>query len=164
MTVAKPKNKAPRRAATLVMAVIGASLFLLFLSRDLPGGLGDDWAKQNFGLVIRYVTAMTLGGALMGFLLAPMFGRSGVGGWIIALVGGLLSTLIAGAFGSFFGLLPDLLSDGWQASDLVSILFGFAVLPLAAAENLSSSLIWLVMVIAAHILSFLERRRSAAYL
>ncbi|WP_171126984.1 MULTISPECIES: hypothetical protein [unclassified Ruegeria] len=163
MTVAKSPKKAPRRAATLVMAVIGASLFLLFLSRDLPGGLGDDWAKQNFGLVIRYVIAMTIGGAFMGFLLAPMFGRSGVGGWVTALVGGLLSTFIAGAFGSFFGLLPDLLSDGWQASDLVSILFGFAVLPLAAAENISSSLIWLVMVIAAHVLSLFERRKNTVY-
>ncbi len=163
MTVAKSKIRTPRRAATSLMALIGASLFLLFLSRDLPGGLSDNWAKQNFGLVVRYVFAMTLGGAAMGYLLAPMFGRPGIGGWSLALVGGLLSTLIAGAFGSFFGLLPDLLSDGWQASDLVSILFGFAVLPLAAAENLSSSLIWLAMVITAHILSFFERKKSMAH-
>ncbi len=163
MTTGKSRRIVPRRPVTFVMAVIGASLFLLFLSRDLPDGLSDDWAKQNFGLVARYVVAMTLGGALMGYLLAPMFGHSGVGGYALSLVGGVLATLIAGAIGSLFGLLPDLLSDGWQSSDLIAILFGFAVLPLAAAENFGSLLIWLSMVVAAHVLSVFERKKKAIY-
>lgn len=144
------------------MAVIGASLFLLFLSRDLPAGLSDDWARQNIGLVARYVIAMTVGGAIMGYLLAPMFGRAGIGGLIASLLGGVLSTFIAGAFGSLIGLLPDLLVNGWQSSDLVAILFGFAVLPLAAAENLGSSLVWLAMVFGAHVLSKIERARQSS--
>lgn len=144
------------------MAVIGASLFLLFLSRDLPAGLSDDWARQNIGLVARYVIAMTVGGAIMGYLLAPMFGRGGIGGLIASLLGGVLSTFIAGAFGSLIGLLPDLLVNGWQSSDLVAILFGFAVLPLAAAENLGSSLVWLAMVFGAHVLSKIERARQSS--
>ncbi|MGV6803137.1 MAG: hypothetical protein ACWA49_02950 [Ruegeria sp.] len=156
----KSTKRKPRLAATMMMAVIGASLFLLFLSRDLPDGLSDDWAKENIGLVVRYVIAMTLGGAIMGYLLASMFGRPSWGGWVIAFFGGLISTLVAGAFGSFIGLLPDLLADGWQSTDLVSILFGFLVLPLAAAENTASTLIWLAMVFAAHLLSRYEHNQA----
>lgn len=162
MAVAVSRRKTPRRAATFVMAVIGASLFLLFLSRELPEGLNDDWAKKNIGLVARYVIAMTIGGAAMGYLLAPMFGRAGIGGYIASILGAVLSTLIAGAFGSLIGLLPDLLADGWQSSDLVSILFGFAVLPLAAVENLGSSLVWLAMAVSAHYLSKSERAKASA--
>ncbi len=163
MSFSRQKRKAPRRAATIMMAVIGASLFLLFLSRDLPDGLQDDWARENFGLVARYVIAMTLGGAIMGFLLASLFGRDGIVGWFVALAGGLLSTLIAGAFGSFIGLLPDLLADGWQATDFVAIAFGFLVLPLAAAENTFSLLIWVAMVAATHLLSKVERMKSVQH-
>ncbi len=160
MTNSTKPARNPRLGPTIMVAVIGASLFLLFLSRDLPGGLGDEWARDNLSLVLRYVLAMTFGGALMGYLLASMFGRKGVGGWLLALLGGILATLVAGFFGSFFGLLPDLLADGWQAQDLVAILFGFLVLPLAAAENLASSLIWLIMVFATHLLTKSMRARS----
>ncbi len=157
MPTDKTKTKTPRLAPTITMALIGASLFLLFLSRDLPEGLRDDWAIENVGLVVRYVIAMTLGGATMGYLLAFMFGRAGFGGWILALIGGVLSTLVAGACGSLLGLLPDLLADGWQANDLVAILFGFLVLPIAAVDKLGSSLIWLAAIVAAQILSNYER-------
>ncbi|WP_170386893.1 hypothetical protein [Ruegeria atlantica] len=144
-----------------MMALIGGSLFLLFLSRDLPQGLQDDWAKENLGLVVRYVIAMTLGGAIMGYLLASMFGRNGFGGWVLALLGGLISTLVAGACGSLLGLLPDILDDGWQASDLVSILFGFLVLPIAAVDKLGSSAIWLAAIAVTHMMSKYDRARNA---
>lgn len=163
MRFSRQNRKPSRRTATLMMAVIGASLFLLFLSRDLPDGLQDDWARENFGLVARYVIAMTLGGAIMGYLLAALFGRDGIVGWFLALAGGLLSTLIAGAFGSFIGLLPDLLADGWQVTDFVAIGFGFLVLPLAAAENTLSSLVWVAMVVATHMLCKFERTTSVRH-
>ncbi|MES0827719.1 hypothetical protein [Ruegeria sp. SCP11] len=153
MPTSTPKGKTPRLVSTISMALIGASLFLLFLSRDLSEGLQDEWARENWGLVVRYVIAMLLGGAIMGYLLASMFGHAGLGGWIWAFIGGLLSTLVAGACGSLIGLLPDLLADGWQAKDLVAILFGFLVLPIAAAEKLGSSVIWLAAVAATHVLS-----------
>ncbi|WP_170482565.1 hypothetical protein [Ruegeria arenilitoris] len=153
-------EKAPRLTSTIMMALIGAGLFLTFFSRDFPDGLQDDWVRENLGLVARYVIAMMLGGAVMGYLLASMFGRPGLGGWIWAVTGGLLAALVTGACGSLIGLLPDLLADGWQAQDLVSVLFGFLVLPIAAAEKFGSFLIWVIAIAVTHLLSRFERARS----
>jgi hypothetical protein len=139
-----------------MMGATGALVFVGFLLQDpaLLNALAAD--QMPWGLVIRYVVAMFLGGALAGVLLSGLFGRRGVPGFCLALLAGLLVALFAGLLGSAAGLLPDILSDGWQSKDAVPILAGLLVFPLAVLENVWLLPIWLVLVILCH------RRASAA--
>ena len=59
--------------------------------------------------------------------------------------------MVAGLLGSALGLLPDLLRDGWQMSDLVPILFGLAVLPLAFVGKPLLLVAWLGLIALTHV-------------
>lgn len=111
----------------------------------------DERANLSAGLIARYVIAMAIGGALAGWLFASLFGRRGVLGWVLALLGGLFATMIAGLFGSAFAMLPDLVANGFSMGDLIGIGFGLAVLPLGIASQLFLAAGWLALVIIAQI-------------
>jgi hypothetical protein len=135
---------------TAMMALVGAGFFSVFLLEDVLGR-GVNWGTLPWGLVLRYVVSMGLGGAFAGWLLSGTFGRRGASGWLLALLGGVLATTTAGLFGSAAGLLPDVLSDGWETADLVPIGFGLAVLPLAFAGQPLVFLAWLGCVLITHV-------------
>jgi hypothetical protein len=142
----------------LMMALTGAMFFFVFLAEDLNALTEAERANLPVGLILRYVVAMGLGGALAGALLAGMFGRRGVLGWVLAGLGGILVTLVAGMLGSAVGMLPDLLADGWQMADLIPILFGLLVLPLAMAGKPFVAIVWLALIVATHVLAGRARR------
>ena len=102
---------------------------------------------------------MAIAGAVVGWLLAGMFGRPGPLGWLLAALGGLLVALISGALGSAIGLLPDLLRDGWQTgADLIRIGGGALVAPFALAGQPLVALGWAVLVGITHVLAGRRRR------
>ena len=137
--------------ATAMMALAGAGFFLVFLLEDLAGRGDVHWSDLPLGLAARYILSMGIGGALAGWLLAGLFGRSGVSGWLAALLGGALAVTVAGLLGSLVGLLPDLLADGWQTGDLIAIVYGLVVLPLAFVGQPLVLLLWLALVAATHL-------------
>ena len=94
---------------------------------------------------------MGLAGALVGYLLSGMFGKSGLKGWVLAWLGGLLVATIAGIVGSAVGLLPDLIAGGPRTGAIVAILAGALVLPLALIGWPILVLIWILLVSLAHI-------------
>ncbi len=147
----------PRRSArhvtTAVMALIGAIFFVAFLLEDVVGRTDVAWENLPWGLIVRYVVAMTVGGAVAGWLAAGLFGRRGVSGWLLALLGGALATTAAGMLGSVVGLVPDLLADGWDMADLIPIGYGLAVLPLAFAGAPLLIIVWFGLVGIAHVLA-----------
>ena len=133
-----------RWITALMMALLGAILFVAFVLQDIrihpelaPGDL-------PWGLIIRYALAMTLGGALSGYLFAGLFGRGGLGGWLLAILSGVIATAIAGLFGSAFGLIPDMLTDGFSTAEIIQIAAGLLMLPLALIEQP-----WLALVVGA---------------
>lgn len=152
------RGRSPRFVATVMMAVVGAVFFSIFLLEDV-GETGLVASELPWALVLRYVLAMGLGGGLAGWLLAGLFGRGGVSGWVLALVGCALATMVAGLFGSAVGLLPDMLADGWETSDLIAIGFGLAVLPLAFAGQPLVLAAWLALTILTHLWVRRARRR-----
>jgi hypothetical protein len=154
------RHGSARYVTTGMMALIGAVFFFAFLLEDVVGRSSVVWADLPWAVILRYVVAMVIGGALAGWLLAGSFGRRGVAGWLLALLGGALATTIAGLLGSAFGLLPDLLADGWEMADLIPIGYGLAVLPLAFAGVPLLSLAWLVLVALTHVLA--KRARAVA--
>ncbi|MDV7141952.1 hypothetical protein R3X27_04570 [Tropicimonas sp. TH_r6] len=148
----------PRALVAGLMALLGGVFFAVLLGDDVENFTGSEWADLPTALIVRYLVAMALGGALAGWLLAGMFGRGGIGGWAFAAIGGVLATCCAGLFGSAVGLLPDLLANGWQMADLIPILFGLLVVPLAMAARPFLALGWVVLIVVTHLLA--KRRRG----
>ncbi len=68
--------------------------------------------------------------------------------------------MIAGLLGSAMGLLPDLLRDGWQSADIIPILFGLAVLPLAFVGKPLLLAGWLGLIALTHV--WARQARAAA--
>jgi hypothetical protein len=136
-----------------MMALAGASLFAAFVGQDIrlrPANMA--LADLPWGLILRYVAAMAAGGAVAGLIFAGFFGRRGVFGWVLAALGGLLATAISGALGSAFGLLPDLLADGYHSSDVIPVAAGLLVLPLAAGEQPLLLVVVAALVALTHVL------------
>lgn len=148
----------PRLIVAVMMALVGAMFFFVFLAEDIENMTNLEWADLPTGLVLRYIVAMGIGGAIAGFLLAGLFGRAGIGGWALAGIGGVLATLLAGLIGSAAGLLPDLLADGWQMADIIPIAFGLLVIPLAMVGKPLIALVWVALLGVTHVLAGRARR------
>lgn len=141
----KPNREARLRVA-VVMALVGLFLFATVLYDDVPSN-----SEARTGLVIRYALAMALGGAIAGYLMARLFDRPGVVGWIFAVLGGVLASIMAGLAGSLIGLLPELLLDGWHSTDMIAIASGILILPFALNDGVFVALAWIGLVLGAHV-------------
>lgn len=154
----RQKGPSHRIVATLMMALTGVFLFAALLAEDVLALDAEQRAAVPWLLAARYVLAMAAGGALSGWLLSGLFGRRGVAGWILALLGGTVASLVAGLLGSAVGLLPDLIADGWDMGDLIAIGSGALVLPLSLAGQTLLFLIWLALLLATHVLTRQRRQ------
>lgn len=117
-----------------IIAALAGFLFAVVLYNDLSNLSGREHVPLRWGLIGRYVLSMVAGGAAAGYLLAAKFGRPGLAGWIWALLWGVIAILAAGFIGSLIGLLPERLSDGFQASDVIAVAAGGLILPFAAND------------------------------
>lgn len=142
-----------RLAVILLLAVASLLLFLALIFEDFGQFAAADWSQLPLGLITRYAISMGLAGAVVGYLLSGMFGKPGLPGWFLALLGGLFVSTLAGLLGSAIGLSPDLVSDGLQIGDFVAIGAGALVLPLAAIGWPFLIPLWLVLVLTAHLVA-----------
>jgi hypothetical protein len=147
-----------RPIAALMMAVVGVLVFSVLLLGDIGLLPSDRSTAVPWSLVIRYAVAMAIGGALAGAVLADLFGRAGVGGWLLSLLGGALASVVAGFLGSAVGLAPDLLRDGLQPGDLIAIGFGAFLAPIALLESWGHLAVWFALVALTHLLCAKARR------
>ena len=141
-----------------MMALAGALLLFALLFTDFSDLAASDPAQLPWGLMFRYMVAMAVGGALAGSLLTGLFGRRGLSGWLLALIGGLIASIVAGVVGSFIGQLPDLISGGWQTGMSVAIASGALVLPLALFGWPHLVVVWAAIVAGTHL--WVRRRRT----
>jgi len=146
----QPQQASPRKTVATLMALSSALLFIALVAEDMGELTGLTFATIPWGLFLRYLLGMALAGALCGAALSSLFGRPGFFGWILVFAAGIVTATIAGVLGSFFGLLPELLSDGWQSQDMVAIGAGALVLPLAAIGWTPLLAVWIALVGAAH--------------
>jgi hypothetical protein len=137
----------------IVLALASMLLFVALVFQDMGALTDTDWSNLPFGLITRYLIAMGLGGALAGYILSGLFGRSGLLGWFSAMIGGVLVATFAGLIGSAIALAPDLLSDGLQTRDVVAIGSGAFVLPFALSGWPILLPIWIALISTAHILA-----------
>jgi hypothetical protein len=136
-----------------VLALASLALFLALVFEDFGELAAAEWSELPLGLIARYALAMGMGGALAGYVLYGMFGKSGILGWLVAIAGGVLVATFSGILGSAIGLAPDLLTDGFQARDAVAIAAGALVLPLALLGWPILVPIWGVLVALAHVVA-----------
>ena len=148
-----------RPIASAMMALTGSFFFSVFVAQEIQALPDADLGQLPWALITRYVSAMALGGAVIGALFCGLFGRAGLGGWILALFTGLLAASDSGLFGSAIGALPDLMATGWNATALIPVLSGFLVLPFALAEQPMLAIVLFVMVSLTHV--FIRNRRRA---
>ena len=151
-------GRSARPVVAGMMALAGALLLFALLFTDFSDLAASDPAQLPWGLMLRYMVAMAIGGALAGSLLAGLFGRSGLSGWLLALIGGLIASIVAGVVGSFIGQLPDLISGGWQTGMSVAIASGALVLPLALFGWPHLVVVWAAIVAGTHL--WVRRRRA----
>ena len=154
------KGDSPRLIVAAMMALVGAMFFVFVLEEDLQNFSQAEWSDLPPLLIGRYVLAMGCGGALAGWLLCGLFGRSGIVGWALAAIGGVLATLLTGLIGGALGRLPDLLADGWQTTDLVSIAAGLLIPIFAMAGQTLIAVAWVVLIALAHLLATRKRAQG----
>jgi hypothetical protein len=133
-----------------MMAATGAGFFFIFVLQDLTAGVVR-WSDLPAGLVVRYIVAMGLGGGVAGWLLAGLFGRRGLAGWPLAILGGIVATTVSGLLGSAVAFLPDVLADGWDVVDVIPIVYGLAIVPLTFAARPTLFFVWLALIVATHL-------------
>jgi hypothetical protein len=144
--------------AALMMAVVGVLIFSVLLVGDMSLLPADASTAVPWALVIRYGVAMAIGGALAGAALAGMFGRAGVGGWLLSLLAGAIASVVAGLLGSAVGLAPDLLRDGFQTGDMIAVGFGAFLAPIALIESWGHLAVWVGLIALTHLLCGKARR------
>jgi hypothetical protein len=140
-----------RRIGALMMALVGALIFTVLLVEDvglLPQGVS---ATLPWALIAQYALAMAVGGALAGALLSGLFGRRGAGGWLLAALGGIVASIVAGLLGSAVGLLPSLLRDGFDMGDLIAVGFGATLAPIALIGNPLRLAVWVALIVLTHL-------------
>ena len=86
------------------MALVGAGLTWFLVNQDVQNFAQTSWADLPLSAVVRGLVFMAVGGALVGWLLAGLFGRSGLAGWALAAVGGVAGTVLGIAVGCLFSI------------------------------------------------------------
>ena len=149
-----------RWTAAAMMALLGAVLFAAFVLQDIRLLSKDAAGDLPWGLILRYGGAMTLGGALAGYLFSGLFGRSGIMGWCLTLISGLIVAAVAGALGSAFGLLPDALTTGFGTKQMIEIAAGLLILPLALIEEPWLAIVVGALLVITHLRSRMQRQNA----
>ncbi|MGI1662130.1 hypothetical protein ACRDNQ_07810 [Palleronia sp. KMU-117] len=140
-----------RRVSALMMALVGVLIFTVLLVEDVGLVPQEATASLPWKLITQYAAAMAVGGAVAGALLSGLFGKRGVGGWLLAAVGGIVASTVAGLLGSAVGLLPSLLRDGFDMGDLIAVGFGAALAPIALIGNPLRLAVWVLLIALTHL-------------
>lgn len=154
------QSRKARLVVMVMMALTGAAFFYGFFTDDMAHIAETQADAVPTSLVIRYIAAMALGGAIAGALFAGLFGWLSIPGWALGLLGAILASLIGGLIGSAIGLLPDLAADGLSLTEVISIGFGLVLIPLAMAGRPFMIAVWLVLMVITQVWAGRVRRGS----
>ncbi|MEM0908482.1 MAG: hypothetical protein AAGJ94_14025 [Pseudomonadota bacterium] len=101
-----------------------------------------------------------VGGAIAGLLSAPLFGHGGLSGWVRAIVGGLVVTVLGGMLGGALAATPTMVMNQSLLPLAMGLALGTVSLPLAAPQAPLTVPLWLGVIIAAHVIARAARRRG----
>ena len=120
---------------------------------------GVDLTAGVWAFVAGTLAGHILGGFVLGWSLAGLFGRSGAGGWALAALGGALVTVLGGLIGTAVEVLPAALGGAGLAAALVRVATGALITPLAIASAPWLGAVWLAAVATIHLAARAARRR-----
>ena len=147
----KEQTRWTARSATAVgMAALACLLAFLLLYQDREAAAG---AEGLWAFVAEVLLGHAAGGFVAGWVLAPLFGRRGIVGWLLAFVGGALASLLAGLVGGALSSLPVLIGGQGLATYLVGLGGGALVKPFAMANAPWVVVVWLAVVVGLHLVS-----------
>ncbi|WP_116131119.1 hypothetical protein [Tropicimonas sp. IMCC34043] len=152
----RARGAAPRITVALVSALAMAGFAVLFLLQERPEDLST--VDGLWGFVFGRLLFQAIGGAAAGWLLAGLFGRRGIQGLALALIGGVLVTLLAGLIGGVLVGIPGLLRQGFAAPVLIRMGMESLIVPMAGAGRPLVWAAWGGTVILTHLLAWLARR------
>ena len=124
-----------RWVSALIWAATLAFFAVAFALQDRAswpeGATGPIW-----GEVAILAATQAAGGAIAGYLLATLFGRRGVIGWVVATVGAIVVCLLGGLLGgALFGLREMIGGGNELIQGLIRLGLGPLNAPLAIAET-----------------------------
>jgi len=154
----RPAGWTARSLVAVGMPVLASLFAFLLLYEERAGAQGAEGVVR---FVVETLAGHALGGLLAGALLAGLFGRHGVIGWPLALLGGVLATLAAGFAGGLVASAPALLGGTTLAGEGVRIVAATFVTPFAIAGTPWLALVWLAAILALHLAVRPLRARSA---
>jgi len=132
-----------RIAAAAGFAAIGGVFAAILFAEDRAAGVGA--ARDAFEIAT--VLLHALGGGVAGWLLAPLFGRRGVAGGLLALAAAVLATALGGLLGgTLASIVEAALGFGSTAQAAINALVGALAVPLGIAERPWLGALWLVLV------------------
>ena len=141
----------PRRIVVQMMALTSALFFFVFLLEDIPHWSEEDWANVPWSLVALYIALMAAGGAICGALFSFLFGRRGIIGWVLGLLGGLITPVFAGILGSVFSRFGSFLAEGVSLPDLIAVGAGAMLLPFAVVSFPLIVVPWFGLTVMTHL-------------
>ena len=144
-----------RGLVALSAAALTGAFALAFLWGERQG---VDLTAGIWAFVAGTLAGHILGGFVLGWALAGLFGRSGAVGWALAALGGVLVTLLGGLIGTAVEVLPAALGGASSASALVRVAAGALITPLAIAAAPWLGAVWIAAVAALHLAARAARR------
>lgn len=137
-----------RGVAAVALAALAClmAFFFLYADRNAAAGAEGLWA-----FVTEVLLGHAAGGFVAGWLLAGLFGRRGVPGWGLALLGAVLASLLAGLVGGIIATLPALMSGTSMVSAAIRAGAGALVTPLAIAGAPWLGAVWLAGIAGLHL-------------
>lgn len=144
---ARPGWTARGAAACTLSALAGVmAFFLLYADREAAAGAEGLWV-----FVLETLIGHAAGGFLAGWALAGLFGRRGVAGWLLALLGGVLASLLAGLIGGAVAGVIGMAGGADLVAALILVGAGALVTPLAIAGAPWLGAVWLAAIVGLHI-------------
>lgn len=147
-----------RGIVALGAAVLAGGFVSAFLAVE---GRGVEMTGDLRAFAVGTLLGHVGGGALVGFALAGLFGRRGVAGWGLAVLGGALVTLLGGLLGTAVETVPALLRAGSVVAEMIRVAAGMAVTPLAIVSAPWLGAVWAAGVAAIHLAAGAARARAA---
>jgi hypothetical protein len=150
-----PAGWSARSVVALGMAALAFGFALAFLYEDRAAAPD---AEGLWGFVTGTLVFHAAGGAIAGWALAGLFGRTGVAGWALSALGGALASLAAGVLGGAMAGLPALLGGGSAVAGAVRLATAGFVTPLAVAAQPWLGGVWLATILGLHVVTRRLRR------
>jgi hypothetical protein len=154
----EPAGWTARGVVALGAGLVAACFAVAFLVVE---GRGVEMTAGLWAFAGRTAFGHAAGGFVAGWALAGLFGRGGLPGWALSVLGMILVTVLGGVLGTLAETLPGLLRQGGLMAEIIKIGAGAAITPLAIASLPWLGAVWVGGLAAIHLAARAARTAAA---